>query len=197
MTRIFEIGNTKDFADVEMRIVRFLEDGAYSEDFSADYIRSRLNGRETTAWGTTEIPMIAVQNLTAALGKLRAWDCYCSPADQGLDIDMIVEDERGNRFLKIKDHRYDYFDQLDFDDHPETEEQFNPDITDAIDPADQAEIDADLEDALDDMAGDPLDMMKALLDPEDFLRDFDRKMQPFTQDTAELDPSELWKGFGI
>ena len=182
MTRIFEIGNTKDYADIEMRIIRFLEDGAYSEDFSADYIRSRLNGRETTAWGTTETPMIAVQNLNAALGKLRAWDCYCAPADQGLDIDMIVEDERGNRYLKITDHRYDYC---------------QPDITDAIDPDDLAEIDADLEDALDDVAGDPLDMMKALLEPEDFLQEFERKMQPFTQDAAELDPAELWKGFGI
>lgn len=178
MTRIFEIGNTKDFADVEMRIIRFLEDGAYSEDFSADYIRSRLNGRETTAWGTTEIPMIAVQNLNATLGKLRAWDCYCSPADQGLDIDMIVEDERGNRYLKITDHRYDYC---------------QPDITDAIDPADLAEIDADLEDALDDMAGDPLDMMQALLDPEDYLRKMDEQLTIWSQDTEELDPAELWK----
>ena len=85
------------------------------------------------------------------------------------------------------------FDLIDDNNDP----GYYPGITDAIDPDDQAEIDADLEDALDDMAGDPLDMMKALLDPEDFLQEFERKMQPFTQDAAELDPAELWKGFGI
>lgn len=81
------------------------------------------------------------------------------------------------------------------DDHKEAD--YHPDITDAIDPDDLKEMDSDLEDALDDAGADPLDVMKALLDPEDFLRDFDRKMQPFTQDAAELDPAELWKGFGI
>lgn len=196
MTRIFEIG-TGDYADVEMRIWRFLEDGEYSADFSADYIRSRLNGRETTAWGTTDIPMIAVQNLNVALGKLRAWDCYCTPADQGIDIDMIVEDERGNRFLKIKDYRYDFLDQLDIDDHPEMEEQFNPCITDAIPPEDLEKMDSDLEDALDDANADPLDMMKALLDPEEYLRKMYERLTIWGQDTAELDPAELWKGFGI
>ena len=182
MTRIFEIG-TGDYADVEMRICRFLEDGEYSADFSADYIRSRLYGRETTAWGTTDIPMIAVENLTAVLGKLLAWDCYCSPADLGLDIDMIVEDERGNRFLKIKDYRYDFLDQLDFDDHPEMEEQFNPDITDAIPPEDLKEMDEDL--------------TAALMDPEEYLRKLDERLTIWGQDTADLDPAELWKGFGI
>ena len=77
------------------------------------------------------------------------------------------------------------------------EHLLSPGITDAIPPEDLEDIDSDLEDALDDMAGDPLDMMKALLDPEDFLQEFERKMQPFTQDAAELDPAELWKGFGI
>lgn len=76
-------------------------------------------------------------------------------------------------------------------------EQHRPDYSDAIDPDDLEDMDSDLEDALDDMAGDPLDMMKAMLDPEDFLQEFERKMQPFTQDAAELDPAELWKGFGI
>ena len=71
---------------------------------------------------------------------------------------------------------------------------YKPDVSDAFDPDDLEDMDADLEDALDDVGGDPLDMMKALLDPEDFLREFDRKLQPFTQDAAELDPAELWKG---
>ena len=75
--------------------------------------------------------------------------------------------------------------------------RYHPDGEDAFDPDDLEDMESDLEDALDDVAGDPLDMMKALLDPEDFLQEFERKMQPFTQDAAELDPAELWKGFGI
>lgn len=81
--------------------------------------------------------------------------------------------------------------------HAECLQQNSPGITDAIPPEDLEEMDADLEDALDDMAGDPLDMLEALLDPEEYLRKMDERLTIWGQDTAELDPAELWKGFGI
>lgn len=68
---------------------------------------------------------------------------------------------------------------------------------DAIPPEDLEEMNSDLEDALDDASADPLDMMKALLDPEEYLRKLDERLTIWGQDTADLDPAELWKGFGI
>lgn len=34
-------------------------------------------------------------------------------------------------------------------------------------------------------------------DPAEVLRDLDERLQLLSQDTADLDPAELWKGFGI
>lgn len=74
---------------------------------------------------------------------------------------------------------------------------YYPAIDNVIPPDDLEEMDADLEDALDDIAGDPLDMLEALLDPEEYLLKMEEKLTIWSQDAEELDPAELWKGFGI
>lgn len=127
--------------------------------------------------GVNYVTSVAVQDASESYANWyrgQIYDRYMSPRDA---FDSLFE-----MMLDLLDSDVYFLDEVAAAQTQIRGRHYQPDITDAIDPEDLKDMD--------DIAADPLS-------PQEEQRIWEKFEREFSQDPAELDPAELWKGFGI